>query len=197
MKTLSIVALLICACGPVSAQPVLLPSDLAVSLTAHPDSGLLPGQATTLTLSVTNHGPVVLELFELASSPIFSEFDLTTAWTDCPVLILTVVDLFDGFYYYYSWLPVWKTPLAVDETRECHLRLPATTALPSMMPLSFGLADYWTDPNPGNNEATVVIRRAAEPTAVPTLSIPQQLVLLLTLGALAWRSFRTARTIIA
>ena len=187
------IVLSVCACAQAAAQSVVLPSDISVGLTADPITNLQSWQPITFTLSVTNHGPEPLERFSIVSSPIYDELDFNSASSDCSVILLQVIDLVDGFYFRYSWRPVAETPIAVNETRSCHLTLPLTAVAPAVMPFSFRLSGPWTDQNLSNNEATVVLRRGVEPTAVPALSPALLIALVLLIVGCAARAFQMSR----
>ena len=183
----------VCACAQAAAQSVVLPSDISVGLTAEPSTNLHSWQPITFTLSVTNHGPEPVERFAIVSSPIYDELDFNNASSDCQNIFLDVVDLVDGFYFRYSWLPVYETPIAVNETRSCHLTLPLTAVAPAVMPFSFRLSGPWTDQNLSNNEAVVILRRGLEPTAIPALSPALLIVLVLLIVGCAARAFPMSR----
>jgi hypothetical protein len=183
----------VCACAQAAAQSVVLPSDISVGLTADPSTNLHSWQPITFTLSVTNHGPEPVERFAIVSSPIYDELDFNNASSDCQDIVLAVVDLVDGFYFLYAWHLALQTPLAVNETRSCHLTLPLTAVAPPVMPFSFGLSRPWIDPDPSNNEAIVILRRAAEPTAIPALSPALLIALVLLIVGCAARAFQRGR----
>ena len=183
----------VCAGAQAAAQLVVLPSDISVGLAAEPSTNLQSWQPITFTLSVTNHGPEPVERFAIVSSPIYDELDFNNASSDCQNIFLNVVDLVDGFYFLYAWQPAPTTPLAVNETRSCHLTLPLTAVAPTVMPFSFGLSRPWTDPDPSNNEATVVLRRGVEPTAIPALSPALLIALVLLIVGCAVRAFQMGR----
>jgi hypothetical protein len=173
-----VLVLAFCATGSttLSAGTITLPSDVSVSLTAEPDSDLRSGQRITLTMSVTNRGPNPAMPVILGSSPIYDELDLNTATSDCGnTLGLAVVDLDNGFYYAYSWVPTIDIiPMAVGETRYCHINLDFTEWAPDTFSLTFSTPYWLVDLDPSNNSATVTLRRASEGAAtampVPTLS---------------------------
>src|SRR5690348_9661318 len=103
------------------AGTIPVPADISVALTAEPSSDLLSGQRITFTLAVTNHGPDPAAPVSLGSSAIYDELDVLSATSDCANLALAVVDTSDGFYYAYDWFPTDESPLAVGETRSCHI----------------------------------------------------------------------------
>jgi hypothetical protein len=175
-------ALGLCLAGSVTlhAGTIPVPADVSVSLTAEPNNNLESGQRITFTFSVTNHGPEPATPVSLGSSPIYDELDVLSATTDCGnALALAVVDLNDGFYYVYDWFPTDESPLAVGETRSCHLNLEFTEWAPDVFSLTFSMPDFLVDLDPSNNSATVTLRRASQvsATSVPTLS-PLGLVIL-------------------
>jgi hypothetical protein len=156
-----------------SAGTIAVPADISVSLTAEPDSNLQSGQRIAFTLSLTNHGPEPAPIADVLSSPIYDELDIDTATADCgDTLALIVVDLNDGFYYAYDYDPTLHSPLAVGETRTCHLNLDFTEWAPDTFSLTFSMPDFLVDLDPSNNSATVTLRRASQgvATPVPTLS---------------------------
>jgi hypothetical protein len=181
-----------------SAGTITVPADLSVSLTAEPDIDLQSGQRITFTLSMTNHGPEPVTLADVLSSSIYDELDPNAATADCgDTLGLIVVDLNDGFYYAYDWDPTLHSPLAIGETRICHLNLSFTEWAPDAFSLTFSMPYWLVDLGPSNNSATVVLRRSVLGTgaaAVPTLS-PVALVILVGLlaciGSVARRAIAT------
>lgn len=188
MHTLRVVLALgfwMCGCANVSAGPIVLPSDLSVALTAEPNVNLQSGQRIAFTISVTNHGPESIDRLAIRSSSIYDELDVFSASSsDCEGdIILAVVDLEDTFYFFYTYYAAFQElPLAVGETRICHLSLDFTPWAPSVLPVTFAMMSY-TDIDPSNNSATVFLRRpVAAPAPVPTLS---SMSLLLLAGLLA------------
>lgn len=159
-----------------AAGTIPLFSDISVSLTAEPHNNLQSGQRVALTIAVTNNGPGAAAPVMVGSSPIYDELDVNTATSDCgDTLGLAVVDLDNGYYYQYSWFPtIDSVPLAVGETRYCHLNLDFTEAAPDAFSLTFSMPYWLVDLDPSNNSATVTLRRAsgggATATPVPTLS---------------------------
>ena len=174
------------------AGSVVLPSDVAVGLTANPSSALEAGQRITFNISVKNNGSVPVDRVVLTSSPIYDELDTTTASAECEGnLVLAVVDLGSSFYYLYTWSAATSTtPLAAGETRVCTLNIDYTPMAPAIFPVTFGFPNWLSDPNPANNAASVSLLKAvATPAPVPTLAGWWQLVMALALlaGAKNWR----------
>jgi hypothetical protein len=178
-----------------SAGTIPVPADISVALTAEPDSDLQSGERIAFTLSMTNHGPEPAPVADVLSSPIYDELDLNTATADCGnTLGLIVVDTSDGFYYVYDWDPTIDSPLAVGETRTCHLNLDFTEWAPDTFSLTFSMPNFLVDLDPSNNSATVTLRRAIEgaaTTPVPTLSPAALAVLAILLACLAIVGRRT------
>ncbi|HEY6942880.1 hypothetical protein [Dokdonella sp.] len=167
--------LLACAAANESmAGSVLLPADVAVTLTATPSSNLNAGQRITMVISVTNNGPDPVDRVVLLSSAIYNELDTTTASADCAGnLVLAVVDLGSSFYYMYTWSAATAaTPIAPGESRGCTLNIDYTAMAPPIFPVTFGFPNWLSDQNPSNNTATAtLLGAAASPAApVPTLS---------------------------
>ena len=165
-----------------SAGTIPVPADISVGLTAEPDSDLQSGDRIAFTISMTNHGPEPAPVADVLSSPIYDELDLETATSDCgDTLGLIVVDTSDGFYYVYDYDPTIHSPLAVGETRTCHINVDFSEWAPDTFSLTFSMPDFLVDLDPSNNSATVTLRRAtqgaATATPVPTLS-PLALALL-------------------
>jgi hypothetical protein len=149
----------------------MLRTDVAVGLIADPSIGLQSGQTVVFTISVTNLGPEPIQYFLLGSSLVHDELRPYYGSTpDCEGdSYATGNDIF-GPIIEYRWLPGNLTPIAVGETRYCRLSLEFTSAAPASFAFSFGLWRDYTDPDPSNNRATVVLQRGPEPTSVPTLS---------------------------
>lgn len=159
----------------------------------------MPGQTITFTLSASNHGPEVLDGFAIRSSPIRDQLGLSGVWTDCRDMILSVSDNSDGtFHYYLTWYidsvdTPGVLPLAVGETRRCQLRMPLLAAAPPVTPFSFGLSTYWSDLDPGNNSATVFLRRGSKAAAVPATSALVLAILAVVLAVVVGALLRCGR----
>lgn len=177
-------------CESVLAGGVPVPSDISVSLTADPSVNLHSGDRINLTISVTNHGPEPVDRLALGSSPIYDELNVfsSNASSDCDNnLILQVVDLETTFYYLYAYYVAnQESPMAVGETRTCHLSLDYTQWAPPVFSFTFDMRTF-DDLDPSNNTATVVLRRAVvAPTTVPSSSPAGLGLLVLVLMGAAW-----------
>jgi|SRR5579859_7735409 len=162
---------------------VMLPSDVSVSLSASPSTNLQPGQAVTLTITVTNNGPSVLTNFGVQSSNAYpNQIDVSRLNTDCSSVVTEVVDGSSGYWYVEVWYPTDSSPstqsdwpLAVGESRSCHMTISLAPTSPDSVPFDFQLGSLWNDPNPSNNVGGVVLQRA--PVVVPALSTSMQIAL--------------------
>ncbi|TAH44468.1 MAG: hypothetical protein EYC71_08850 [Gammaproteobacteria bacterium] len=181
LRALIGVALLL-ASTHVTAGYVEIPADVSMHLSADPDQDLVTGQPITFTLAVTNHGPEPVSVLVASSSPFTNEFVLSSGTTDCKDLGLVVVDG-QSFYYYYDWVPTSTGPLAVGETRSCHVTLSLSAQAPDTWTFYFSIPVFYVDLDPSNNSSSVTLRRGS-PTAhaVPALS-PLMLFLLALLTA--------------
>jgi hypothetical protein len=153
-----------------------LPSDVGVTLIASPTTGLLPGQPIDVTFSVSNLGSEELPVIFTMSSVYVDEMQLITVNPDECFLYVLVGDLAGGGYdYRIVWEPAspdFAPPLAPGETRVCHFQIALGASAPASYDFSFGLPDFFHDPNPSNDRATVVLHRAAvAPAQVPMLSV--------------------------
>ena len=185
--------------GVARAGDVVLPSDVAVMLSAAPSMDLVPGQAIDLTLTATNRGAIPVNLVILTSSDYVNEIrPLSFDEIEC-YLILTVVDGGTSFFYFLSWdvanPGVGSPPLEPGESRTCHFQLSITSQAPPVFPFGFGLASEFMDTDPSNDRATVYLRRrGAELTPIPAAS-PIGLLLLagflaISAGVVRWRRTR-------
>lgn len=173
-------ALALCLVGSAtsSAGTIQLPSDVSVSLTAEPSTGLESWDAITFTVSVTNLGPESLDRLGVSSSFFHDQLDVFSLVIDeCEggPFGAAVVDYIGGYDYYVFWYPVFpSTPaLNVGETLTCRFSMALTDTAPAVYPFSFDLGGSLVDLDPSNNIATVVLRRAApaaDATPIPTLS---------------------------
>jgi hypothetical protein len=148
-------------------------SDIGVTLTASPTTDLLPGQPIDMTLSVTNYGPDPEPNVPVISTMFVDEmYQVSTDFDEC-VLDLIVSDFAGGHEFNIEWsvAGLGPPPIAAGETRTCHFQIALTRHAPSPYTFGFGLF-YVSDPNPGNDNAAVVLNRAAAPPPqpVPTLS---------------------------
>jgi hypothetical protein len=189
LRTLFAAAFLASVTARAAAPPIIVPSDIAVTLTATPTTNLVPGQRIFFTLTVTNLGPATVHNLIVQSSPIYGEFDISTGTVDCQYMGLQVVDDVTDFYYLYVWyLAGFSGDFPAGETRTCHISFLITAQAPAVTPFSFGLPYYYVDINPTNDIATVFLQRTVD--AVPALS-PMMLGLLAAVlavaGAVAWR----------
>lgn len=183
MRVLFAVALLL-APTHAAAGYVEIPADVSMHLSAEPDQDLVTGQPITFTLAVTNHGPEPVSVLVASSAPFTSEFILSSGSTDCEDLGLVVVDG-QSFYYYYDWVPTSTGPLAVGETRSCHITLSLSAQAPDIWTFSFFIPVFYVDIDPSNNSSAVTLRRGSAGThAIPALS-PLMLLLLVLLTATA------------
>lgn len=173
---LLIVGLALSNSSALLAGPIFIPSDLAVSLTAEPSGDLEPGDIVSFTISITNNGPEPVDRFALQSSPIVDEIDVLSGSIDCDDhLFVTVADFGSGFYYTYIWQLAFpgEPPLQVGETRHCRFSDPYTEWAPPEFPVTFSPGTAFSDLDPSNDIATVVLRgatRGVATTPVPTLS---------------------------
>jgi hypothetical protein len=152
-----------------------LPSDVGVTLEASPTTGLMPGQPIDITVSVSNLGAKELPIVVTMSSIYVDEMQLVGVNPDECFLFVLVGDLSNGGYdYRIEWDPAspdFAPPLAPGETRVCRFQIALDASAPASYEFSFGLPDFFHDPNPGNDRATVTLHRAAAvPVQVPALS---------------------------
>jgi hypothetical protein len=170
-------AVLSAIAGAVKAEvpTEVLPSDVSVTLTASPNSGLLVGQAIHLQLSVTNNGPVPLDNVFISSAPFSGEFDWHGFSSDCHMSGF----IFDWegppFFYQLNWFLTLDTGLAVGETRTCHFQMMLTPQATPVTSLTFGLPNYFADPDSSNDQQTLFLQRALD--SIPATS-PQALAIL-------------------
>ena len=167
-----LVGLLACASTNVAAGT--LPSDVAVGLTAEPDSNLRPGDEITFAVSATNIGPEPIQYFMLASSLVHDEMLPYTSSPDCDGDSYAVGTDEEGHpITEYRWTPAVDVPMAIGETRYCRFQLVLSDTAPASFAFSFGMASTYPDQNPNNDTATVRLTRAAYASVpVPTMSRP-------------------------
>ena len=81
----------------------LLPSDVAVSLSADKTTNLKTEDRITFTMTATNNGPQTLTYFSINGPEIFTEFNQPGVnWNDCAMLTDTGDTDFGPF-----WVLVW------------------------------------------------------------------------------------------
>jgi Domain of unknown function DUF11 len=181
-----ILAWALAMCGHAHAGNMDLPTDIGVTMTANPSTNLEPGQIVDVFLTVTNYGPQTANVLVLDSSYFNHEFIIS--YVDpitCPEFVGAVADGIQPstvLFWYVSGIPgVGTHPLAVSETRTCHLQLTMTTYAPPVTPFSFGVSGYDPDLNPANSSATVYLSQAV-PT-VPSLDGFAAMLLMMLLGS--------------
>lgn len=190
-------ALLLAAPLAAAAGEVVLPSDISTTLTVTPRTGLRPGQPIELTISVTNHGPEPVSRVLVTGPDIHDEFELYLG-NNCP-MFATIVDRVDGWYWIPFWYPAfpYRPDMAVGETRTCQVRMRLSAVAPAVVPLSFGLPDFYSDTNAANDRDTVFLARAVDgvdaTAAVPALEPAALLLLITMLTAAAGLRLRAAR----
>jgi hypothetical protein len=155
-----------------------LPSDVGVTLQASPSIDLQPGQPVDMTFSATNYGDEEIPVLITGSSRYVDELTIASVDPDeCQLIVLEEKLSNGGYDYLMEWFvsgpePTFDPPLAPGETRACHFQIALTRNAPPAFNFSFGLAEGFHDPDPNNDQATVILQRAvATPTPVPTLSV--------------------------
>ena len=183
----AVIALALLASPLIHAAEVVIPSDLSVHLSAQPAVNIEPGEPIVFTLTITNHGPEPVNHVGFISSDFYDQIDLNFGGADCKGIVLSVADG-ETFHFNYSWYPtLFDGPLAVGESRTCHITLALTHQAPPIWSLGFSLRTFFEDINPSNNAATVILRRGeAAPTTVPSHSPLTLLLLVMGLLATAW-----------
>ncbi|HMM67858.1 MAG TPA: hypothetical protein PKC03_13050 [Dokdonella sp.] len=179
------------AAAPARAQ-LVLPTDIAVRMTASQTKNLVIGEPIDFFVFVTNNGPEPASELILISTDLRDEFNISaTQVVDCNSLAALISDPPDPYYNFW-WFPTsMQPPLAVGETRECHLRMALFDLAPGEFTFGFRLPNSWEDLDASNNNASVVLRRGLiEPVAVPTLSTTLLLVLAGLIAAFAALSMR-------
>jgi hypothetical protein len=137
---------------------------------------LQPGDIVSFTISITNNGPEPVDRFALQSSAIVDELDVLNGTIDCDDhLFVTIADFGSGYYYTYIWQLSFpgEPPLQVGETRHCNFSDPYTEWAPPKFRVTFSPGTAFSDLNPSNDAATVVLLGATHgiaTTPVPTLS---------------------------
>lgn len=156
----------------------VLTEDVGVEFAVTSSSPFLPGEPIDFVLTVTNHGDESIEFLALLSSTFVHE--LFPGPADC-FLITQVGDGKDFYIYNLAWFvsgAAGDGPLEPGESRTCHFQMALTSAAPAVFPFTFGLPNYYTDPNPANDRFTLYLRRGdLLPTTLPSNS-PLALVLL-------------------
>ena len=187
-RTLLTAACLVSVSAHAVPPPIIVPSDIAVTLAAAPTTNLVPGQRIDLTLTATNLGPATVQDLIVQSSPIYG--DLSIDKVDCQDMAAEVVDAEPHPYYLLNWFLAGaiSADFPAGETRTCHIGFSITAQASAVTPFSFGLPYYYVDMNPSNDTATVFLQRRVD--SVPALS-PMMLGLLALVlavaGAVTWR----------
>lgn len=170
------------------APPVVIPSDIAVTFTAIPNTNLSTGAPLTLTVTAANLGPQPVDTLVLESSAFTSQFNFAHASVNCTGFVISVADGVTGPAQFMNWyvaaVPLGTAPFAVGDTRTCQITLGLSSSAPLMLPFTFGLAHQFVDLNPANDSATVVLRRAV--VSIPAMS---RITLLLLAGLLIATTF--------
>jgi hypothetical protein len=154
-----------------------IPADIGVTLSADPSTNLATNQSIHITLAVTNYGPDPAPQVGVVSSNFTNEIGQFVTNPDECFLFLTVVDAFLTAYQFINWdvanvlnMPGSK-PLEPGETKTCHFQFALTSQAGPVVPFSFGLPSFFSDINPINDQATVLLQRAPpRVTPAPALS---------------------------
>lgn len=178
--TLAVTAVALVGWGVAQAQ-IAIPSDIGVTLSATPSTNLVTGQPIDVTVSVTNYGPEPAPQIGVVSSTFVNEFgQFVTNPSEC-FLFVTVVDAVPTAHYYINWdvanvlgVP-GSQPLNAGETRTCHFQFALTSSAPAVVRFSLLVPSFFSDVNPSNDSATVILQRAPHP--IPALSTPSLLLL--------------------
>jgi hypothetical protein len=181
------------ACKQVAAagRGFVLTEDIGVTFSASPTENLVPGQPIDFELTVTNHGDESVDFLALSSSHFVHE--IVSGPSDCG--LVTVVADGENFYEFWrTWYvsgAAGGAPLEAGESRTCHFQMALTYEAPVSYPFTFGLPDFFTDPNPDNDRVTLILRRGdLAPVAVPSLSAYAMLLLVAMLAIAACLGFR-------
>jgi hypothetical protein len=167
---LAVLALALALGSEVARAQVAISTDIGVTLTATPTTGLSTGQPINLTLTATNYGPTSTSILVLDSSMFTNQFEnFVTNPSEC-YLVGTIVDGTSPSSYvswYVSGLP-GSAPFEAGETLTCHFQFALSAQAPAVVPFSFSVSSYDPDINMSNDIGTVVLQRAADP--IPALS---------------------------
>lgn len=182
--------------GVARAGDVILPSDVGVTLTAEPSTGLAAGTVIDVVFTVTNLGSQALPVVSTESNRFVDEFNVVWADPSC-FLFLIVEDYADGSYDY---LLDWDAASAYSgtapalepgEIRTCHFKIALTRSAPSPYVFSFGLADYVHDPNPDNDRVAIELSQTiADALPLPAIDFYRSMILAFLLVAAAIRFVR-------
>ncbi|MCQ4164327.1 hypothetical protein [Tahibacter harae] len=180
------------ATGLMPAQAATpLAGDVATTLSVAPSAYIEPYQLLTFTWTITNNGPAPIPSVILWGPRIYNEFYLpaTVEWSDCGLTIAQADSQppIWRFSWFVAGLPLNRPLLLVGETRTCHFRLTASPNALPRFPFTVSLPFVYSDANPTNNAATVILAAAAKPVpllAWPLLSVPAASIGLLGLWAL-------------
>lgn len=158
IRYVSIVAIWIWGMNTAFAQS--LPSDVGVEVVASSEVAS-PGQPFSITMSVTNHGAVPVELVYFASNELRDAYlDLPNVNPTC-VLLTSVGDGTEGVFYYFTWMVgmFGEGPLKPGERRQCSFTTALTTDAPPQVVIAFEMTFNFSDSDPNNDRAAVTVRR--------------------------------------
>jgi len=177
------------ACGQVA-----LGTDIGVTLTASPTTGVAPGQRISFTLTVANYGPLPAPVLILDSSMFTNQISGFVTNPDECYLVATIVDGTVSSSYV-SWFVAGlpgSPDFGVGETLTCHFQFSLSADAPIVWPFSFAVSTYNPDLNPSNDVGTVTLRQRI--ASVPALSsITLMLLAALLVGFSAARFTRKAQ----
>lgn len=177
----------------VQSQEILY-TDIGVTLSAAPTTGLRTGQPINVSVTATNYGPTAVPFLELNSSTFVNEFGQFVTNPDECFLFATVVDAVPVAYYYINWdvanvYGQGTPPFDVGESKTCHFQMSLTSAAPMSTTFSFGVSTYFSDIDPSNDVGSVTLVRApAAPSQVPATSLSTLVLLFGLIAVLGLRS---------
>jgi hypothetical protein len=178
------------------AQPLAIPADIGVTMTATPSTGLHTGQAIDIAITATNYGPQAADHLELSSAYYWNEYAITQIDAVACYQFAGAIGEGPGHPWYIdSWIiagvpDTGMQPFAVGESRTCHFQLTLMAAAPAVTAYTFGVPTFFSDINPANNVATVYLQRALAAVPIFGRSSIFLLVALVTLAG-AWRLVNT------
>jgi len=194
-----IAALMLIASAGASGQNgnIQVNADVAVTLSATPNTDLVPGQVVDVTATVSNNGPGDADVLSMRTSDILPLLQFVYGSSDCSVHTLTYVNDQDvPFAGILQWDEFNVDPpfFGPGRTIQCHFKVIVLPTAPNRFAVTLGVP-FINDIDATNDTSILVmtLRPKAELATVPALTYFDRYFLIVLVAAAAVLKWRTRR----